>query len=38
MIYFITGNKHKYIEAKKILHEIEMKHIPYPLKILKVHR
>jgi len=30
MIYFITGNKHKYIEAKKILHEIEMKHIPYP--------
>ncbi|MCD6171634.1 MAG: XTP/dITP diphosphatase [Thermoplasmata archaeon] len=30
MIYFITGNKNKYIEAKKIIKDIEMKHIPYP--------
>ncbi|MCD6474324.1 MAG: XTP/dITP diphosphatase [Thermoplasmata archaeon] len=30
MIYFITGNRHKYVEAKKIIDDIEMKHIPYP--------
>jgi len=31
MIYFITSNRHKYEEIKKIVgYEIEMKNIPYP--------
>ena len=30
MIYFVTGNKNKYEEAKKLINEIEMKHVPYP--------
>ncbi len=30
MICFVTGNRHKYEEARKILGNIEMKHVPYP--------
>jgi len=30
MIYFVTGNRNKYEEAKKMIDEIEMLHIPYP--------
>ncbi len=30
MICFVTGNRHKYEEAKKLLSDIEMRHIPYP--------
>ena len=30
MIYFITGNKNKFEEAKKLMDNIEMLHIPYP--------
>ncbi|MEM2715182.1 MAG: non-canonical purine NTP pyrophosphatase, partial [Candidatus Thermoplasmatota archaeon] len=30
MIYFITSNKHKYEEIKKLLRNIKMLSIPYP--------